>query len=355
MGGSGRKARSARLLARGLGLSPGTPARPSRERIQRILVIRVDDRVGNVLLTTPLLRGLARHYPEAELDVLVSASKRVLLGGGVRAIPFRKRDFFRRPLRFLRLLWDLRRRGYDLAVDASHWDVFSLTSALLLGLTRARWRVAHDRGEARLFATHLAPPPTAPEHDASTKLRLLHALGIEETDATTETGLRSLPPPPEIDAWLRAAKEGGRPLVGLLPGSRKLDRRAPLELFSAIGLGLRERGVVPVVVYGPGEEDLARALAQSIAASLAPPTDLEALAALLSGLDAVVANDTGPMHLAVAMGVPTLSLFLHPDRARWGYTEAPHEALLVPELGPEETVQRGLRMLQAAVGLGRAD
>lgn len=328
---------------------------PKPEAVRRILVIRIDERVGNVLLTTPVIRGLGRHFPAAEIDVLVAASKEVLLGPGVRALPFRKRDLYRSPLRFLRTLARLRARRYDLAVDASHWDVFSLSSALLLGLTRARWRVAHARGEAGLFATHLAGPPEIPEHDAATKLRLLHAIGIPETDARTETGLRGRPVPAVVQTWLLSAREGGRPLVGLLPGARKLDRRAPVELFAELGRALADRGLQPVVVYGPGEEALAEELARMVPAPLAPPTDLEELAALLSRLDLVVANDTGPMHLAVALGVPTLSLFLHPDLTRWGYATPPHQALLVPALGPAETVRRGLAMATAALGTGRAD
>lgn len=350
-----RKTRSARLLARCLGL-PRAEARPfDAGSVRRILVIRIDERLGNVLLTTPLLRALERHFPGAELDVLVSESKRSLLEGWVRAIPWRKKDLFRHPIRFWGLLRTLRARRYDLAFDASHWDVFSLSSALLLGWSRASWRVAHERGEAGLFATHLAAGPPAAEHDARTKLRLLGALGIGDPDERTHTSLRGKRPSPAVETWLRAQRELGRPLVGLLPGSRKLDRRAPLELFTAIGAAFEQQNSRPVVVYGPGEESLAESLASALGAPMAPPTDLEELACLLRGLDAVVANDTGPMHLAVALGVPTLSLFLHPDRLRWGYVEAPHRALMVPELGEAEVLRQSLLFLDAALRRGGAD
>ncbi len=341
-----RKSGLARLFAGVLGLPGAVPSPVRKEQVSRILLIRIDERVGNVLLTTPLIRALARHFPSAELEVLVSAPKMPLIGDLARAIPFRKKDFFLHPLRFLKQLRALRKRRYDLAIDASHWDVFSLTSALLLGLTRARWRVAHGRGEAGLFATQLAAPPSKREHDARTKLRLLEPLGISEEDTRTDTSLRSTPRPPSVLSWLETQRLPAERLVGLLPGARKLDRRAPVGVFAAIGLGLRARGMRPVVVYGPGEESLAATLGWAMGAPLAPPTNLEELAALLSGLDAVVTNDTGPMHLAVALGVPTVSLFLHDDLSRWGYQTAPHAALPLIQLGEEETVQRALSILE---------
>ncbi len=74
-------------------------------------------------------------------------------------------------------------------------------------------------------------------------------------------------------------------------------------------------------MWGPGEEAIAREVCAGSAgaALLAPPTDLDALAAHLRAAALAVTNDTGPMHLAVACGVPALAIFLAPDAARWGH------------------------------------
>jgi ADP-heptose:LPS heptosyltransferase len=62
-------------------------------------------------------------------------------------------------------------------------------------------------------------------------------------------------------------------------------------------------------------------------AQLAPPTDLDGLAALLAAAGCTVCNNSGPMHLSVAVGAPTLALFLKMDPDRWGYRESPHAVL----------------------------
>ena len=108
-------------------------------------------------------------------------------------------------------------------------------------------------------------------------------------------------------------------------------------------------------MYGPGEEELARALSASLGAAMAPPTNLEELATLLSSLDAVVATDTGPMHLAAALGVPTLSLFLHDDLSRWGYQRAPHRALALGRLSESEALETALSAILEAVHSRPAD
>jgi len=70
-------------------------------------------------------------------------------------------------------------------------------------------------------------------------------------------------------------------------------------------------------VWGPGEEPIARAVAEAGGARLAPPTGLPELAALLRGARLCVSNNSGPMHLAVAVGAPTVGVFLSGDAARW--------------------------------------
>jgi ADP-heptose:LPS heptosyltransferase len=83
-----------------------------------------------------------------------------------------------------------------------------------------------------------------------------------------------------------------------------------------------------VVTWGPGEEALVDAvLAACPGAVRAPPTTLDQLASLMRGAKVTVCNNTGPMHLSVAVGCPTLALFLHMEVERWGHPYAPHQML----------------------------
>ncbi len=109
------------------------------------------------------------------------------------------------------------------------------------------------------------------------------------------------------------------------PGGRLGYRRVPAAVFSAAARALLDAGVVPLITWGPGEETLAaETLRGAAGAAIAPATNLDQLAALMSGACLTVCNNTGPMHLSVAVGTPTLGLFLHMEMARWGHHDPPH-------------------------------
>ncbi|MBN2359267.1 MAG: lipopolysaccharide heptosyltransferase family protein, partial [Deltaproteobacteria bacterium] len=92
------------------------------------------------------------------------------------------------------------------------------------------------------------------------------------------------------------------------------------------GKRLVERGRQPVVVWGPGEQPAAIALCEQIGVKsrLAPPTDIPALGALMAAAQCTVTHNSGPMHLSVAVGAPTLGIFKDMPAERWGYRESPH-------------------------------
>ena len=94
-------------------------------------------------------------------------------------------------------------------------------------------------------------------------------------------------------------------------------------------------------------------MARAPGARLAPATDLDGLAALLAAAGCTVSNNSGPMHLSVAVGAPTLAFFLRMDPARWGYLEPPHAVLdLTPVIGEParaaEETERAVRRFLAA-------
>jgi ADP-heptose:LPS heptosyltransferase len=147
---------------------------------------------------------------------------------------------------------------------------------------------------------------------------------------------------PRISADFRSYLEqgAGTPRAVLNPGGRLGWRRIPPEAFASAARALLALGRVPIVTWGPGEEELARTVvAGAPGAQLAPPTNLDELAALMRSAGLTVCNNTGPMHLSVAMGVPTLGLFLRIDMERWGHPAPPHRMV---DLTPVEEAGTGL-------------
>jgi ADP-heptose:LPS heptosyltransferase len=289
---------------------------PALPDIRRVLVIRTDERVGNQLLTTPLLRALKLGIPHADLHVLANARKAsVIVSRHVdRVIPFEKRDAFRMPLRLAGLFRELRRARYDVVVEAGHWSGVSLTALLVARLVGGRAIVGHDRQGSDRFLSHPVTHDPANDVEVPAKLELLRPLGLlprglePETELGSDTG-----PARELLASLSLA-----PGLALLnPGARVADRRWPPLSHAAVARGLAARGLRVLVVWGPGEEAIARAVAEGCGATLAPATDLALLAGLLRLSRICVSNNSGPMHLAVAVGTPTVGVFLSGDAARW--------------------------------------
>ena len=129
-------------------------------------------------------------------------------------------------------------------------------------------------------------------------------------------------------------------VVVLNPGAGRPEKRWSLERFRALaGVLTATHGARVIVVWGPGEEADARAVAGTVASHvlLAPPTDLLALIALLRRAGVVVAADTGPLHLAAALGTPCVGLY-GPTRAeRNGPYGAGHRTLQASD-GRVETI-----------------
>ena len=307
-------ARIARRVLRTAGLLPA-PA-----EIRTALVVRTDDRVGNALLTIPLVRALQAALPAARVELLLAAPRAVVAEGlpNLSIVKFDKFDAFKNPLRFVGFLQSLAAR-YDVVFDAAHWHAFSLTSALLSRWAAKRFLIGADRGGMGFFYDAAVPAPEQGIAEVEAKVALAAGLGLRLPAPPLETALGRRPSP-----------VAGR-FCALNPGARKADHRWPAARFAALARALQEkRALLSAVFWGPGEESLARevvALAPG-AAQLAPPTDLDQLAAAFRAAALVVSNDTGPMHLAVACGAPVLAVFAHAANLRFAHPGAKFAAVL---------------------------
>jgi len=234
----------------------------------------------------------------------------------------------------------LRRRLAALRVDVA-LDLQGLVkSGLLVAACRAPVRIGFDRRVSReplgaVFTNrHVLPPPTA-RHVVEQYLALLAPLGIAERRlefrlpvvAAAEAG---------IDDWLAAhGLKPQRRLVVLNPGAGRADKRWPVSHFATLARALaQEAGADVVVAWGPGEESAALGIVDGAATAgvlLAPPTDLAALIALLRRASVMVAADTGPLHLAAALGTPCVGLYGPTSPERNGPYGAGHRGLASPD------------------------
>jgi ADP-heptose:LPS heptosyltransferase len=282
----------------------------------RALLVRTSS-IGDVVHTLPALAALHRHGWEA--GWLVEPPSRVLLEENpllaqVVAAPSRRAFSWSGALAAVR---ELRSRHYDAALDFQGlWK--SAAWARLSGARRVvGWEGAARREPASVLLVGESVARTGGGHVIDKNLALLRPLGIEAV------GLREFPLPlsaeavARVDAALRGAAED---LVVLNPGGGWASKLWPAERFGALAARLRAAGLRPLVSFGPGEEGLADRVvsASSGAAERSFPTTLLDYAELARRARLVVAADTGPLHLACAVGTPVVALFGPTDPARNG-------------------------------------
>lgn len=287
-------------------------------------IVRAPNHLGDVVLALPAL--VAAGSDVMIVRPLVPLLDMAGLTGAVLPLD-------RGPAGFARGVRELRRRGYRSGV---------LLSAAFSAAWLFRWGgVRHLRGTRTdgrgwLLKERVEPEALRGRHRADA-FRLL--MGQEPVTSTASH--RLVPPADRIERWRRRfeaqragagpARPAGAsqpvgsrpgPLVAIFPGANAPARRWPAERFAEVARRLAAAGRRVVVLGGPAERALTAAVAaaEPLALDLGGRTDLVDLAAILSLCDLVVTNDTGPMHLAGAVGTPTVSLWGSSDPAEVAQT-----------------------------------
>ena len=282
-------------------MSPPVPGAP-----QRVAVVRFSA-AGDVILIAPVLRALARAWPDTQRVVITHERYAPLLqhNPDVEAvIALRPQESF------MSLLERARAAQIDAVCDL-HGSWRSRALALGLGARRvSRWR---KRTLYTLAAHHLAHAPYRPEQPMAARY---HAA------AEALVG-RPLPPEP-LRFYLSAADQAEgqallaqagamphKPLVGLLPGAAWATKRWPTAHFVAVARALLAQGYQVVAVGSAKEAPLTAAIAAQAPGVLDLGVNCSwgAMGEVLRRCAAVVAGDTGPMHLARAVGTPCVVLF----------------------------------------------
>jgi lipopolysaccharide heptosyltransferase I len=302
------------------------------EQAQRILIVRLSA-LGDVVHVLPLLDALRRARPDAHIGWLVEEKAASLLAGHSQidrlwVAPrwevqrlWRERRFAAAARRLLGAVRELRAARYQLTLDAQ----CNLRSAAWALASGARRRIGfappYTKEKAHWLSTERVQAPVGGQHKALRNLELLGPLGIR---LGAPRAVLPLPEPACRQAASLREELGRDPVVALHPGVSGFGdlKRWPAERFAALALRLRERcGARSLVTWGPGERELADSVvaASQGAAVLAPAqASLLELAAVYQACDALVAGDTGPLHLAAALGVPVVGLYGSKDPAIYG-------------------------------------
>ena len=282
----------------------------------RLLIVRLGA-LGDVVHAIPVAAALRRAFPSARIDWLVSAKHREILDLVPvidRRLVINDRGDASGGASLLAAIRELRRSQYDVAIDLQ-----GLIKSALLSRSSGAPRVigfssryARERA-ARLFYTEAHDPgrgglydPRETRHVVDINLGVLTRLGIT-------TPAREFPIEDVDSDAARSARQltGGRYAL-LNPGAAWPNKRWPPARLAAIATELRARhGLMSVVLWGPGEEALAAEVVAGAngAAILSAKTTIADLVALARRAALMVSGDTGPTHIAAALGTPIVGIY----------------------------------------------
>jgi lipopolysaccharide heptosyltransferase I len=267
------------------------------DRAPRFLIVRLGS-LGDVVHAIPAVAALIDQHADARVDWIVEPRYVDLVKAIERigtVIPFDTRQGWGSLVRTARRL---RGERYEAVVDLQGL----IKSAVLARVAGARRTIGFTSPHLReRFASVLYTETHDPGdvvHVIDKGLALMRALGVQDT--TVKFPL-NVPPRVRPDGY-----------VLINPGAAWPNKRWPPDRFGALAAAIRERhGLLSVVLWGPGEE---RAAADVVAASRgaaeqAPRTSITDILALAQGASLMVSGDTGPLHLAAAVGTPIVALF----------------------------------------------
>jgi lipopolysaccharide heptosyltransferase II len=288
-------------------------SRQSCQKTYRRILIARTDRIGDVLLSTPVIKALRQKYPQAYISMMVAPYARDIVEGNPyldEVITFDKDVKHKSWRRCLKFASSLKKKKFDLAVILHPTNRLHLLT-FLAGIPD---RLGYNRKFG--FLNNLRKAHTKQEglrHEAEYNLELLCGLGISGNAHELFMPIR-----PESEQWVKdlfaenAIKETDE-LLAINPGASCPSKVWPQANFAQVAEILAKRhNFKIIIVSGPKDIPIANMIAQKLgdkALNLSGKTSVSHLASILKRCALFISNDSGPVHIASSLGVPVISIF----------------------------------------------
>jgi lipopolysaccharide heptosyltransferase II len=271
--------------------------------IKKILCIKPRG-IGDIVLSTIILDNLIAHFPNVKIDYLTehfakdSVSNNSLVH---KVLTMHKTEFV------LKVAWRVRKEKYDMIIDL--WS--NPRSAQITFLSRVKYRVGFAYRGRKYAFNILGTSEKGEHHSAEHNLELLKAIGVPIISKNIHYTVRDFDKFFADDFFIKNFKENEL-VFGIIPSgswdSKRCTKAKWLEICNA---AIKSFNCKILVLWGPGDEEDAEFLKQNLGdqCCLAPKSSLLQLGALISKCNLIISNDSGPMHIAAAIGVPTIGLF----------------------------------------------
>jgi ADP-heptose:LPS heptosyltransferase len=272
--------------------------------VKKVLVMRVDN-IGDVIMTTSLVRELKKVFRDAKIDALVRPEAAPLLKNNPyidNIIPYRGYGTIAR----------VRGNGYDVAVEP-RGDIRYIFFLFLAGIRR---RAGFDRAGGAYMLTDVVP--YGPEMSVCERNLAIVRYFDKNSAAEGYTELFETEAGAKEAGTLLKAIGAGKKILGVFPCSKFAAKEWDPEKFGALAKKVSDDGFFPVICGGNGEAEKCKKVADlsgGRAVSCAGKLSLEGLVSFISRCECVIGNDSAPVHIAEALGVPAVVIYgpMYPD------------------------------------------
>jgi ADP-heptose:LPS heptosyltransferase len=281
----------------------------------KILFIR-QDRIGDVLISTPIFASLKAHYPSAILDVLLSENNHFVL---MNDALIRKRWIYQKKIRkVISLVRSLRNEKYDFAVDMM--DNPSVTSTFLCLFSGAQWNVGIAKNNNYVYDIQV---PMLSRRDAHIVDRIAQLLTPFHIDPNVENlSIRYFTSPESDDfaeRFLSANQLCQQPLIGINISAGGETRFWGIEKYRTLLSSITEKypELHPILLYQPSDKEKANTIVEGLTkAVLSPLTNtFDQFAAIIKRLTFLISPDTSAIHVASAFSIPSVVLYVQSNKS----------------------------------------
>lgn len=284
-----------------------------KREFKNILVVRTD-RIGDVVLTTPVLEALRKSYPAARITMMVTPGTKDIVEGNPfinEVIVFDKRGKEKGIVNFWRFVHRIREKKFDLVLNY-HLKVRTNFMLFHAGIPN---RIGFKNNKFGFLLTEQYPDPRTDgnRHEAEYCLDLLKYIGIETKEFHVHVSVNG-----ESEKWVEEIlKQHGiterEKLFAIHPGASCISKRWPPERFAEVADLISKKYNAKILLVGAGDNQL---IAREVLLSMKQPvidftgkTSVGHLISLLKRCSLLISNDSGPVHLAVGVQTPVISIF----------------------------------------------
>ena len=326
--------------------SENKAGQPNLESLKSVLILR-PDRLGDVILSTPVYETIKRSVPSAKVTVLAQKGPAKALENN----PFVDRVTIFNPRTPWKTFWNLKTESYDLAIVLN--QKFSATAATLALLSKAKWRAGYAHPENVGSFNIRVPLPASAKSEVEYNLDILRHMNfsfiVDSPAVYTDEKMEH-----QINYLLKKLRSHPKqPLILMKPGVRLKKWGWRIEKFKTLCKKICSQGLGEIVlIKGPGEEDLIANFLENMENPpvVLPQLNVRELACVMKKSNLLICNHTGIMHLASAVKIPVAAIFKHGDTIRWGPYRVPRVILEErnnDSLSPEKVLKQVRNLLNS--------